>query len=73
MGGPCPRDWGALAPACVGVLRAATWQGPYHEVSPVPIVRPESEDPFVFQDPRGNLHLLTNVNTYHRRCHAGST
>lgn len=26
----------------------------------------------MFQDPRGNFHLLTNVNTYHRRCNEGA-
>jgi hypothetical protein len=59
-----------LAPACVGVLRAPTWRGPYENVISTPIVHPESEDPFVFQTKRG-FHLLTNVNTYHRRCASG--
>jgi hypothetical protein len=36
----------------------------------LPIVHPESEDPFVFKTRRG-FHLLTNVNTYHRRCTSG--
>ena len=72
----CPRGWGNLAPACVGVLRAPTWRGPYDIATAplgqtdLPIVHPESEDPFVFRTRRG-FHLLTNVNTYHKRCAAG--
>lgn len=44
---------------------------PYTAVGITPITAPESEDPSVFQDPRGNFHLLTNINTYHRHCAAG--
>eukprot|EP00483_Globobulimina_turgida_P008722 UN08740 len=66
----CPQDWG-LAPACIGMARSTTgWQGPYNVLGSLPIVHPESEDPTVWQDPRGNFHLFTNVNTYHRRCPA---
>lgn len=36
-----------------------------------PITHPENEDPAIFTDPRGNFHLLTNVNTGHRRCKGG--
>eukprot|EP00928_Gymnodinium_smaydae_P080059 TRINITY_DN63862_c0_g1_i1.p1 TRINITY_DN63862_c0_g1~~TRINITY_DN63862_c0_g1_i1.p1 ORF type:complete len:484 (+),score=58.94 TRINITY_DN63862_c0_g1_i1:22-1473(+) len=69
----CPKDWGARAPKCIAVFRASTWRGPYELLSvKAPLVHPESEDPFVFQDPRGNFHLLTNVNTYHRRCNEGA-
>ena len=39
--------------------------------APHPITYPESEDPSVFIDPRGNYHMLTNVNTCHRRCLQG--
>lgn len=67
----CPKNWGALAPACIGVARADTWQGPYTSLFTEPITHPEGEDPAVFQDPRGNFHMLTNVNTYHARCGAG--
>ena len=67
----CPQGWGALAPACIGVARADTWQGPYTSLFAQPITHPEGEDPAVFQDPRGNFHMLTNVNTYHSRCHSG--
>ena len=71
----CPDGWGNLAPACVGVLRSESgWRGPYDLVDGIanaPIVRHmESEDPFVFQTKRG-FHLLTNINTYHKRCAAG--
>lgn len=67
----CPKNWGALAPACLGVARADTWQGPYTSLFTEPITHPEGEDPAVFMDPRGNLHMLTNVNTYHARCAQG--
>ena len=66
----CPVGWGNAAPACVGVMRAADWRGPYEHARSLPIVHPESEDPFVFRTKRG-FHLLTNVNTYHRRCASG--
>ena len=67
----CPPGWG-IAPNCVGVARASSWDGVYDAMAlPHPLTYPESEDPFVFRDPRGNFHLLTNVNTYHRRCGAG--
>ena len=36
-----------------------------------PITHPENEDPAIFVDPRGNYHMLTNVNTGHRRCGSG--
>jgi len=67
----CPKGWGALAPACLGVARADTWQGPYTSLFENPITHPEGEDPAVFMDPRGNLHMLTNVNTFHARCAQG--
>jgi hypothetical protein len=67
----CPKNWGALAPACIGVARADTWQGPYTSLFENPITHPEGEDPSVFMDPRGNMHMLTNVNTYHARCARG--
>ena len=57
----CPKGWGALAPACIGVARADTWQGPYTSLFENPITHPEGEDPAVFRDPRGNFHMLTNV------------
>lgn len=69
---PCPPGSGALVPNCIAVARAERWDGVYEMMAaPHPITYPESEDPSVFQDPRGNFHLLTNVNTYHRRCPAG--
>ena len=67
----CPQGWGNLAPACIGVARADTWQGPYTSLFSQPITHPEGEDPAVFMDPRGNLHMLTNVNTYQARCRSG--
>ena len=29
------------------------------------------EDPAIFRDPRGNLHMLTNANSGHAHCQAG--
>lgn len=67
----CPEGWGA-APNCVGLLRADHWSGPYAPFGHNrPVVHPESEDPFMWQDHRGAFHLFTNVNTYHKRCAAG--
>ena len=67
----CPDNWGALAPACIGVARGDTWMGPFTSLFPTPITKPEGEDPSVFVDPRGSFHMLTNVNTYHHRCGSG--
>ena len=48
------------------------WRGPFEmNAAPRPVAYPENEDPSVFRDPRGNYHLLTNVNTGHRRCAQG--
>jgi hypothetical protein len=55
----CPKTWGALAPACIGVAIADSWEGPYTSLFAQPITHPEGEDPAVFRDPRGNFHLLT--------------
>jgi hypothetical protein len=55
----CPKTWGALAPACIGVAIADSWQGPYTSLFTEPITHPEGEDPAVFRDVRGNFHLLT--------------
>lgn len=61
---PCPPNSGALAANCIAVATSSNWSGPFSmNAAPHPITYPESEDPFVFQDPRGNFHLLTNVNT----------
>ena len=67
---PCPPNSGALAPNCIAVAKSDNgWAGPYSMMEAKhPITYPESEDPFVFQDFRGNFHLLTNVNTFHARC-----
>ena len=72
-GNPCPPGWGNISPGnnCIGVLRADTWQGPYTVANALPVTHPESEDPFVFRDKRGNFHLLTNVNNDHTRCAQG--
>lgn len=76
--GNCPQNWG-LAPRCISTARSiannddiniSPWKGPYETIGSLPIVSPESEDPSVWQDPRGNFHLLTNVNTGHKRCNA---
>ena len=65
----CPANWGNYD-RCIAVARADHWSRPYQSITSLPIVHPESEDPAVFQDPRGNFHLLTNVNTGHKRCDA---
>jgi hypothetical protein len=70
-GKPCPPNWGALAPMCIGVARAATWQGPFTALFSQPITKPEGEDPAVWRDPRGRFHLFSNVGTWHARCAAG--
>eukprot|EP01060_Flectonema_neradi_P009144 TRINITY_DN16538_c0_g1_i1.p1 TRINITY_DN16538_c0_g1~~TRINITY_DN16538_c0_g1_i1.p1 ORF type:complete len:411 (+),score=44.06 TRINITY_DN16538_c0_g1_i1:54-1235(+) len=67
----CPPGWGK-APRCISQARSTTgWQGPYTVIGTEPIVKPESEDPMVWRDHRGNFHLFTNVNTYHKRCLSG--
>jgi hypothetical protein len=69
---PCPPNSGALAPNCIAAAYADSWDGPYSmRGASHPITYPESEDPFVFRDVRGNFHLLTNVNTCHARFPAG--
>jgi hypothetical protein len=69
---PCPPNSGALAPNCIAAAFADSWEGPFDlQGASHPITYPESEDPFVFQDFRGNFHLLTNVNTCHARCASG--
>jgi len=70
---PCPPNSGALASNCIAVATSNEgWSGPFQmNAAPHPITYPESEDPSVFRDPRGNYHLLTNVNTCHQRCRQG--
>lgn len=67
---PCPPGWGNASPECIGLAIADSWNGTY-TVLPQPLAHPESEDPFVFRDPRGNFHMLTNVNNCHARCAQG--
>lgn len=60
-----------LVDNCIGVAQSDTgWAGPFipfaHHLTNL-----ESEDANVFRDPRGNYHLLTNVNTCHTRCPQG--
>ena len=70
---PCPPNSGAKASNCIAVATSTTGSlGPYQmRAARHPITYPESEDPSVFRDPRGNYHLLTNVNTCHARCAQG--
>jgi len=69
---PCPPNSGAKAPNCIAMATAPSWDAVYQMNAVArPITFPESEDPSVFKDPRGNYHLLTNVNTYHARCAQG--
>ena len=69
---PCPPNWGNKVPGnnCIGVARGTSWAGPFAAL-PLPVTHPESEDAHVFRDPRGNFHLLTNVNNDHARCAQG--
>ena len=69
---PCPPGWGNISPGnnCIWVARGESWRGPFTAL-PLPVTHPESEDAFVFRDPRGAFHLLTNVNNDHTRCAAG--
>ena len=68
----CPPGSGNLAPPCIAMARADNFSGPYTIATPSrPITYPESEDPSVWRDKRGNFHLHTNVNTYHARCAQG--
>ena len=60
-----------LVDNCIGVAQSDTgWEGPFiplgHHLTNL-----ESEDANVFIDPRGNYHLLTNINTCHTRCPQG--
>ena len=69
---PCPPNSNSLAPNCIAVATATSWEGPYTmNEAKRPITYPESEDPSVFIDKRGNYHLVTNVNTFHARCAQG--
>lgn len=70
---PCPPNSGALVSNCIAMATSTTgWAGPFQmKAAQNPITFPESEDPSVFRDPRGNYHLLTNVNTGHKRCPQG--
>ena len=70
---PCPPDSGALTTNCIASATSTNgWRGPYSmRGAKRPLTYPESEDPSVFVDPRGNWHMLTNVNTCHRRCAQG--
>jgi hypothetical protein len=69
---PCPPGWGNISPGnnCIGVAVGTSWRGPF-TATPLPVTHPESEDAFVFRDPRGAFHLLTNVNNDHARCAQG--
>jgi len=69
---PCPANWGNINPNnnCIGVARGTSFNGPFTAL-PLPVTHPESEDAAVFRDPRGNFHLLTNVNNDHSRCAQG--
>ena len=70
---PCPPNWGNISPYnnCIGVLKANAWDGPFLAANPLPVTKPESEDPFVFIDHQGYFHLVTNVNNDHTRCASG--
>ena len=57
-----------LVSNCIGMAISHNGlDGPFEAVQRH-LTYPESEDSHVFKDPRGNFHMLTNVNT----CHAVS-
>lgn len=60
-----------LVSNCIGVATSKNgWEGPF-EANTNHLTNLESEDAHVFRDPRGNYHMLTNINTCHRRCPIG--
>jgi hypothetical protein len=72
-GQQCPNGGG-----CIWAGVADSWGGPYRQVQAAPISEPGFgspaggiEDPAIFRDPRGNLHMLTNANSGHVHCQAG--
>jgi hypothetical protein len=43
----------------LGVAMASNWSGPYHSLSPdAPIVNASGEDPYLWVDGRGHIHML---------------
>lgn len=59
------RSWGPSPPGSavplteyIGVAAAPSWQGAYVRLSSEPIAL--GEDPFIWDDARGNLHVLTH-------------
>ena len=61
-----------LVSNCIGVAESKTgWDGVF-QPSPHHLTNLESEDSHVFIDPRGHFHMLTNINTCHRRCPQGT-
>lgn len=66
---PCPPNSGAKASNCIAVATSRNgFEGPFEmNAAPHPITYPESEDPSVFRDPRGNYHLLTVRGSLHAR------
>eukprot|EP00040_Diaphanoeca_grandis_P001641 m.19049 g.19049 ORF g.19049 m.19049 type:complete len:456 (-) comp12323_c0_seq1:657-2024(-) len=60
-----------LVSNCIGMAQSDNgWEGPFEPRSHH-LTNLESEDAHVFIDPRGNYHMLTNINTCHRRCPIG--
>jgi len=60
-----------LVSNCIGVATSTNgWEGPFVP-HPHHLTNLESEDAHVFRDTRGNYHMLTNVNTCHKRCPIG--
>jgi hypothetical protein len=68
---PDSKNLCGLTENCIGVAQSDSgWEGPFipyaHHLTNL-----ESEDAHVFIDPRGNFHMLTNINTCHLRCPKG--
>jgi hypothetical protein len=47
-------------PHLVGIAMADSWRGPYVQISDQPVFATPNEDPGLFVDQRGNLHMLTH-------------
>ena len=63
MSDACLRRAAGTWPEHVIVAKAPSWQGPYRSVTPGRLFAPSpwdpsDEDPFLWQDKRGNFHML---------------
>ena len=64
---PLPGGGGNNTHKHIGVAAGASWRGPFYDLTPyAPIFRApafvSSEDPSIFLDPEGSVHLLAHTN-----------